>query len=292
MGVVFELSPPSLPGGEWTETPLWSFCAAGGFCPDGMYPVAKLTMDSAGNLYGTTVQGGAYEYGTVFELTPGSGSLWNETVLYSFTDSENDGRNPSAGVTLDSAGNLYGTTKYGGTNSARCSVGCGTVFELAPNGDGTWNEILLFTGTDRLGYFEADLSWDHQGNLHTAAFGVPDESEGGVLTLNRASGWKPSGFVFDGTDGAAPSQGVLVRNGVLYGTTTEGGNSQTDAGTIFSLAGKTETVLYEFCSQPVCADGANPGSGGFLLPDEAGNLYGTFRQGGANQNGGVFKITP
>jgi uncharacterized repeat protein (TIGR03803 family) len=290
MGVVFELSPPSVQGGAWTETVLWSFCSAGGTCPDGMGPAARLTGDAAGNLFGTTVQGGPNGYGTVFELTHGSGSSWTETVLYSFMGSPNDGRDPYAGVTFDSAGNLYGTTKYGGETSAGCGDGCGVVFRLSPNTDGTWSETILFQGFVRQAFPEADLSRDKQGNLYGTTLGVPDESQGGVLKLNRARRWTPAGFTFNGADGAGPESGVLVEDGVLYGTTADGGSQS--SGTVFSLTGESETVLYNFCSQPGCLDGADPGPGGPLLSDGAGHLYGTFVEGGTGGNGGVFEITP
>src|SRR5271167_576360 len=121
-GTVFELGPPATFCRSvlcpWRETVLHSFGASG----DGSQPYSVLTVDKEGNLYGTTNVGGGYSYGTVFELTP-SGT---ETILWSFGNG-NDGANPIAGVVLDTNGNLYGTTEYGGAYNQ------GTVFELTPS---------------------------------------------------------------------------------------------------------------------------------------------------------------
>ncbi len=118
-GTVFELSPQT--GGGWEEAVLYSF--QGG--TDGEYPRASLILDAAGDLYGTTQEGGAYGSGTVFELTPLQGGVWTERVMHSFGKNE-DGLIPEAGLVLDSAGNLYGTTEFGGVH------GAGTVFRLVP----------------------------------------------------------------------------------------------------------------------------------------------------------------
>src|SRR5580658_9381828 len=92
-------------------------------CPDGNGPIAGLIFDTDGNLYGTTIDGGTYNYGTVFELSPPSGGSgpWTETVLYSFGSAAGDGGVPSAGVIFDANGNLYGTTEYGGAEEPGCS---------------------------------------------------------------------------------------------------------------------------------------------------------------------------
>ena len=117
-GTVFELSPNG--SGGWTEKVLYSFSNNG---TDGANPIAGLVRDAAGNLYGTTDGGGGpYNSGTVFELTPQAGGGWTEKVLHSFSFFH--GRSPEAGLILDAAGNLYGTTSYGG------AYGGGTVFEF------------------------------------------------------------------------------------------------------------------------------------------------------------------
>jgi uncharacterized repeat protein (TIGR03803 family) len=120
-GTAFELTPAG--SGRWTEKVLHSFNDNG---TDGWYPQAGLVFDGSGNLYGTASQGGAYGYGTVFELTPAGGRNWTEKVLHSFNDNGTDGYAPLAGLTLDASGNLYGTTYGGGTNTY------GAVFEITP----------------------------------------------------------------------------------------------------------------------------------------------------------------
>ena len=139
-GIVFELMPAT--GGGWTKTVLQHFCTLAN-CSDGSRPLACLIVDSKGNLYGTTANGGGSGCsasgpggcGTVFELSPpASGGGWTETVLHAFTDSPSDGAIP-----LDSQGNLYGTTSAGGANQN------GTVFELTPAGVETVLYNFCFT---------------------------------------------------------------------------------------------------------------------------------------------------
>jgi len=135
---VFELTPPSSPGAQWHSYCLHDF---GGL--DGASPVAGLTFDTDGNLYGTTYQGGRYGFGTVFELTPPSalGALWHWNSLHDFDDNGLDGEYPEAGLIFDSNGNLYGTTFSGGDGTS-CGGGCGTVFELNLTGK-TYHETFL-----------------------------------------------------------------------------------------------------------------------------------------------------
>ena len=125
VGAVFELTPPSTSGGNWTELILWSF----GNVADGAYPYSPLTMDESGSLYGTTPGGGAYYQGTVFELTPpsASGGNWSESILWNFGNGT-DGQLPLAGLIMDKSRNLYGTTEQGG------AYGGGTVFEISDIG--------------------------------------------------------------------------------------------------------------------------------------------------------------
>ncbi|MGA2904820.1 MAG: choice-of-anchor tandem repeat GloVer-containing protein, partial [Candidatus Korobacteraceae bacterium] len=157
-GTAFEVTPTT--GGGWTEQVLHNF----GNGTDGRYLSAGLIFDAAGNLYGTTAAGGTYSYGgTAFELTPNGSGNWTEQVLYNFCpDWPNcaDGYYPYAGLIFDAAGNLYGTTSYGGT-------GGGTVFELTPAAGGGWTETVLlnFNGTDGA-YPYAGLIFDAAGNLY------------------------------------------------------------------------------------------------------------------------------
>ncbi|MGO9087734.1 MAG: choice-of-anchor tandem repeat GloVer-containing protein [Terriglobales bacterium] len=263
-GAVFKLAPPAQPGGTWTETVLYSFCSESS-CTDGQFPRSGLTQDSAGNLYGTTQQGGAYTSGdggfgagTVFEISPPAqqGGAWTETVLHSFCSAGNypscsDGYLPIAGLMQDAAGNLYGTTYWGGT-------GWGIVFEVSPPAQqgGAWTETVLHT------FCSVELNC---------------------------------------TDGQEPQAGLVQdAAGNLYGTTTDGGANTSakqpyGGGTVFKLAPPaqqggawTETLLYSFCSASNCADGVTPKSG--LIQDAAGNLYGATPSGGANNLGTAFRL--
>jgi uncharacterized repeat protein (TIGR03803 family) len=269
-GTVFKLAISAQPGGGWTETVLYSFCSESN-CTDGDQPSAGLIQDADGNLYGTTIYGGANTSansglggGAVFELAPPAqqGGVWTETALYSFCSvggsNCTDGDQPAAGLILDAAGNLYGTTYVGGANtSANDLIGGGTAFKVAPPAQqgGAWTEMVLYSFC----------------------------SVGGSSC----------------TDGTLPSASLIQDSaGNLYGTTTQGGTGS--GGTVFELAAPaqqggtwTETMLYSFCSAggSVCTDGGIPSAG--LIRDAAGNLYGTTSAGGANSNGGtVFELAP
>jgi uncharacterized repeat protein (TIGR03803 family) len=116
---------------------------------DGYQPAASVISDAAGNLYGTTYYGGAYGgstgYGTIFELTPKAGGGWTEKVLHSFNDNGKDGYAPLGSLIFDGAGNLYGTTEFGGVYAS------GTVFELTPKAGGKWMEKVLHSFNDKDG---------------------------------------------------------------------------------------------------------------------------------------------
>jgi uncharacterized repeat protein (TIGR03803 family) len=161
-GVVFKLAPN--PDGTWTEHVLHRFTGT-----DGDSPGTGVILDAAGNLYGTTFYGGPSScpyyncIGTVFKLMPNPDGTWTEHVLYSFTGGT-DGSNPAAGVILDAAGNLYGTTFYGGSDS-------GIVFKLMPNPDGTWTEHVLHTFLGYGAFPVAGLLRGASGNLYGTASG-------------------------------------------------------------------------------------------------------------------------
>ncbi len=170
LGVVYELSPKA--DGAWKEQILHDFCPKGPpNCQDGHTPVVgALTMDSFGNVYGTTA-GGGYCCGTVFRLMRKADGRWKETVLYGFKGGAS-GYGPGAGVVRDKAGNLYGTTIYGG--SPQCD--CGVVYELSPRKNGKWKYTVLhtFTGYDGA-QPDANLILDKKGNLYgTAGTGGAD----------------------------------------------------------------------------------------------------------------------
>jgi uncharacterized repeat protein (TIGR03803 family) len=229
-GTVYELTPNS--NGTWTETILHSFAALGQG-PDGNTPMAGVIFDSAGNLYGTTYSGGAYGWGTVFEMSPILGGGWTESVLYSFTG-HTDQAHPQARLWQDPKGNLYGTT-YG---NAIHSIGYGTVFELLNKSDGSWSEHTLhvFSGGSGDGAYpgSGSLVPDQSGHLYgtTPMGGV----SGGVLyKMTRSGGtWAESViYNFGGTNDALNPYSVTFSNGVLYGTSQRGGSS--GYGTVFAV---------------------------------------------------------
>ncbi len=310
-GTVFELSPRE--GGEWTEQVLHSF--GGG--TDGARPFAGLIMDGAGNLYGTTSEGGIHQTcyentscGTVFELSPREGGGWTEQVLHSFGNGT-DGNDPDGGLIMDTAGNLYGTTEEGGIhNPCNGLDGCGTVFELSPREGGGWTEQVLHSfggGNDGVAP-SGGLIFDTAGNLYGTTFwgGIHALCDQGIcggtafeLSPREGGGWTERVLhsFGEGFDGTNPDAGLLIdAAGNLYGTTVWGGivvcEPYFDCGTAFELSpreggGWTEKVLHSFGSGN---DGVNPE--GALIMDRAGNLYGTTWLGGVNQAGTVFGITP
>jgi len=303
-GTVFELSPNL--GGGWTQQVLYTFSG-----PDGEYPWSNLILDKSGNLYGTTYGGGTVGCGVVFELSPQPGGNWSEEVLYSFTGSGGDGCLLEAGLIFDAAGNLYGTTTYGGDQTCTFyPFGCGTVFELTPQPGGVWTEHILhrFSNAKKDGYNPtlAGLVFDAAGNLYgtTARGGVYGTSGlGGTvfeLTPSTHGRWKEEVLHSFGrrrgayyTDGYYPTGSLaLDANGNLYGTAYFGGSY--DYGTLFEVSPKpgakgwTEKVLHNFNNDGT--DGCSPN--GSLVLDGAGNLYGTTTFGGAGGGGTVFELTP
>jgi uncharacterized repeat protein (TIGR03803 family) len=268
-GTVFKLSL----GG--VETVLYSF---GSSSTDGSGPYGRMVMDSAGNLYGTTRNGGTYNYGTVFKISP----VAVETVLYSFGSTTNDGLEPQAGLVMDKAGNLYGTTAYGGTNSD------GTVFRISPGGVETVLHLFGSTTNDGINP-EAGLIMDSAGNLYGTTTGGGLTFDQGTVFMLSPSGVETVLYQFNSsgpTDGAVPRAGLVMDSaGNLYGTTNYGGAN--GEGTVFKLSSSgAETVLYSFLNNS--ADGVSPVAP--LIMDGAGNLYGTTLLGGANNEGTVFKL--
>ena len=293
-GTVYELTPLN---GRWTERVLYSFVP--GRDGGGFKPSAGLIFDSSGNLYGTTTSGGASLSGTVFRLTPSSGGAWTENVLYQFTGGA-DGGYPVGGVILDAEGNLYGMTEYGGSG---CYLpGCGVVFELTPNADGSWKENVLhtFTGGADGALPLASLVMDTAGNLYGTTLEGDLHDFGTVFKLAPSTGnWKETVlYRFKGRSGENPSGSLIFDSlGDLYSTTQEGGDlagagcNEVGCGVVFKLTpnsngGWNERVLHTFADHP----GANPEAG--LIFDPAGNLYGTSIGDGSGTFGSVFEITP
>jgi uncharacterized repeat protein (TIGR03803 family) len=291
-GTVFKLAPNR--DGTWTESVLHSFAG-----PDGWSPQSGLIFDAGGNLYGTTDLGGGSSAcprragcGTVFKLTPNPDGTWTESVLYRFTGGA-DGANPDSDLTFDAGGNLYSTADDGGS----CFGGCGVVFKLATNPDGTWTESVLysFTGGTDGGYpVYSGVIFDAAGNLYgTTQSGGGPPGNGVVFKLapNPDGTWTES-VLHDftgGADGDAPRGGVtLDAAGNVYGTTELGGSRSLGFGVVFKLTptstGWSETVLHTFrhAEFPEAS----------MISDSKGDIYGTATGGGAGSGGVVFKITP
>lgn len=355
-GTVFELSPPSTPGGSWTETVLYSFqggtdgslpfsaliadpagnlygttLAGGSVCAicgtvfklskrggtwsetvlynfgysDGANPFGKLLRDDDGNLYGTTVSGGDYGAGTVYELSPPDRphGAWEERVLYSFTGGI-DGAGPIGDVIRDAAGRLYGTASSGGT-------GFGVVFRLRPAPKGKpWAETVLysFTGANDGAAPYDGVAFDGRGNLVGVASigGDPSCANGGCGTVYQLTAPRgPSGtwsentlYAFTGgLDGAQPlAKPTVDGKGNLFGTTSFDGAAYPcypSCGTVYELVPPTsgstwtETTLYDFGGG---SDGSAPQAG--LVLGKGGVLYGTTLSGGDSGVGTVFEIVP
>jgi len=258
-----------------TFTSLHSFGGA-----DGRDPFAGLVQGANGNLYGTTVLGGANTYGAVFTITP-SGTL---TTLYSFGGK--DGGNPDAALVQATNGNFYGTTQVGGTNNQ------GTVFKIAPGGALT----TLYSFCPLSGCPDGLYSWAliqaTDGNFYGTTY-EGGANNGGTVFKITPGGTLTTLYSFCSQsgcpDGLYPQAGLVqAANGIFYGTTSVGGaNGQ---GTVFEItSGGALTTLYSFCSQTGCTDGYQPYAE--LIQAADGNFYGTTSLGGINGHGTVFKIT-
>lgn len=269
---------------------------------DGNYPLANVVLDAAGNLYGTTVYGGAHGYGTVYKLTPNSNGTWAKSILHSFAGGA-DGAYPYASLILDAAGDLYGTASDG------IPGGPGNVFELKPNGDGSWTNSVLyaFTGGSDGDLPVAPLIFDAQGNLYSVTdWGGAPTNWGEVfeLTPNGDGTWTESViYAFTGyPDGGHPQGGLIFdAAGNMYSTTYWGGSRKcvvAGCGVVYELLPNadgtwSDSILHTFRAGK---DGADPGSA--LVFDSAGNLYGTTPYGSTDQScednmcGTVFELTP
>jgi uncharacterized repeat protein (TIGR03803 family) len=288
------LSTPAQAPVQYQYKILHSFAAHG----DGSEPQGRVVFDQKGNLYGTTEAGGAYNGGTAFELTPNANGQWTETILHSFADGATDGAFPT-GVVIDGAGDLYGTTTFGGTGSQCTSnEGCGTVFELSPGANGQWTESILYDfcslpncadGSEPKG----SPSFDAKGNWYgqTASGGIDgldcDSGCGTVFGLHPQSDgqWKEVELYdfqsANSVDGSGPGEGMTVHGQGIYGATGGGGTAHCSCGTVFEVmrgSGNTfdEQVLHSLAN---AGQGITPS--GPVEFDSHGDLFGVTLFGGS-----------
>jgi uncharacterized repeat protein (TIGR03803 family) len=333
-GTVFELMPGS--GGKWTENVVHNFCKDFPHCADGALPESTPVFDTSGNLYGTsniaafelspnegadagwsfsvisdnaggsslTVDDAGDLYGaggSVWELIRDSD--WKVKLLHVFCSLQDcrDGDKALAPPTLDAAGNLYGTTEFGGgNNAAECSIGCGVVYQVQPLGGGKWKYRVLhrFAAFSRDGLMpQAGITLDSKGNVYGTTL-YSGTSSGTVFELSpqQDGGWKEK-ILYDfpnaATNGGAPVGGVTFDNlGNLYGTASAGGDPNCNCGVVFKMTPQADgrwsyTVLHRFKG----TDGFGPGYN--LIFDKGyKHLYGTTVEGGSGGYGVVYEITP
>lgn len=289
-GTVFELSPPTVPGGSWTEAVLLSFLTG---LNDGANPNGRLTWDAEGNLYGTTLEGGL-GVGSVFELSPVQGAGWAAYNLYAFCADGPpkcpDGFAPMAGVSFDKSGNLYGTNSQGGAEGD-----WGVVYQLSPPlAGGAWTETTLYAFEGKSGGDPfSEVNFDATGKMYVTAFQGKGEGECGSvvrLTPEAAGAEEAAHYLFLPAGIACnPAAGVFLdsSDGTLYGTSETAG--ALGAGNIYQIKGERGRVLYTFCSQSGCADGLTP-EGSLVEHDR--KLYSTTTKGGAYGQGVVFQLAP
>ncbi len=298
-GVLFKLAPQANPCKGvlcyWNESVLYTF-APEGMPNAGYLPAGGLTFDSAGNMYGTTNDGGQYGKGTVFELTP-SQSGWSIVVLYTFTGST-DGAVPNGSLFMDSAGNLYGTTVEGGDLTCIEKEGCGVVFELTHTSSG-WVEKVLHTFERSDGLLpEGGLIADSAGNFYGSTSGGGTNQGGTIYELTPGNGGWAFNLLYSltGTPSQAGPVGLLAldSSGNLYGASNQLGNHL--YGNVFELSFSNGTWTYQDLHDFEGPDGMWPNDGPTL--DAAGNLLGTAGYGGTtNDNcddgcGVIWEITP
>jgi len=274
-------------GGQ-TVTTLWNFSGSG---TNGISPAAPLTQGSDGNFYGTTGNGGSFNFGTVFQISP----TGNITNLHSFNNGiQHGGTEPHVGLIQGSDGNFYGTTSGGGANACFCGI----VFRISPSG--SFTNLYSFSAAPNDGSGpQGALAQGGDGNFYgtTSLGGTSTNCSGGCGTIFRIS---PSGsytnlysFLGYPNDAAKPQAGLLQGNdGNFYGTTSAGGTQ--NSGTVFRISPSgIFTNLYSFGNYP--NDGTAPQAG--LVQGSDGNFYGTTSQGGMSTNcsggcGTVFRISP
>ena len=280
LGTIYELSPAGT--GGWTEKVIYSF--AGG--ADGSYPNGPLTFDTAGNLYGTTVLGGAHNQGTIFELSPIGGGGWTESVILACSLAS--GERPTGGVVFDSAGNLYTTASTGGSSDA------GTVLRLKLV-SGVWHAGVIHTflgsadGSEPL----SGLTFQYPRLYGTTQTGGSIGNGTAFVLVPRSGGaWTKHVLHNFGAfaDGLYPSNPVTLNAaGDVFGVTGSGGTLGNGMAFELAVSGEslTEINLHNFGTG---TDSGGP-AGGVVL-DGAGNLYGTGHNGGSFGAGAVYEIVP
>ncbi len=294
-GTVFALDPNTD-----IEKVVYSFCNQQN-CTDGTLPGSS-PIKVKGMLYGTAQDAGGGGHGTAYALDPYTGAY---TVLYSFCSQQNctDGLGPQADL-INIKGTLYGTTYAGGTGAGCEGYGCGTVFSLDPRSGAEAVLHSFGTGTD--GRLPEASPIDVNGKLYGTTVGGGTGNGGScdpafygcgtVFSIDPNTGVEKVLYSFcnqpNCTDGANPLRNLIDVDGTLYGTTGAGGSAGCNGegcGTVFSIDPNTgtEKVLYSFCSQQNCADGAGPMPG---LIDINGTLYGTTVGGGDYGYGTVFAL--
>jgi uncharacterized repeat protein (TIGR03803 family) len=236
----------------------------------------SLIIDSAGNLYGSSVLGGIYGAGTLFKVTPKSAL----SVIHSFGGTANGAAQPAGSLVRDSAGNFYGESYFGGT------FNFGTVFKVTPAG----RETILHNFSQESSVIGGGLTRDSAGNL----YGYNDNGNGSVFEL-AIDGTYRTLYTFcslaNCADGLEPAGGPIIRDGKLYGVTSLGGANNCGSntcGTVFEMdTSGNEVVMHNFAGGN---DGSNPPYK--LIQDAARNLYGGAGAGGAHQWGTLFKVSP
>ena len=277
-GMAFRLHPPSNPcrsvSCSWIENKMTNFFPQTGWLPENSTAV----FDAQGNMYGTASQDEQNGAGVVYELSR-SGGGWLQTVIYRFTGLS-DGSGPIGGLTMDAAGNLYGTTTQGGDLTCYSNLGCGTVYKLSRSGNGWIEQTLHAFHTGEGQRPTGNLVLDAQGNLYGATTNAGPNGGGTVFALSSGS-WNFSllaPLVGSGSDATGPTNGLIMdAAGNLYGATENEGSFH--AGSVFKLTpsqgGWTFITLYEFTGG---LDGYGPFSN--LVIDGSGNIFGTTLEGG------------
>jgi len=322
---LFVLTVPA--SAEWKEKVLYSFQGSN----DGQSPAGGVVFDKAGNLYGATYEGDSTcpspGCGTIFQLSPGSGGTWSETILYGFNG--NQGSRPEGGVIADANGNLFGTTAYGGSGTCLLfgdNVGCGVAYELSPpaqkGGQWTYTVLYNFQGGKDGQIPQGDLTLDPTGNLYGATlygggYGScnapyfqhcgtvfklsPPKQKGDHWTETILGSFKGGAAGKEVGDGANPNGGLVLDSaGAVYGTTYYGGNESgecdggvggTGCGAVFKLAKPMRKGGYwtkSILHRFNGQDGGGPLAG--VILDNANDLYGTTVGGGSNGLGVAFEL--